>query len=71
MQAHTVFHLKLADLMQERSPTGVFLQVLSHMLGEEDVPGIAAIHHPLRHVDAGARHVRPLLTSTTSLTGPL
>ncbi len=29
------------------------------MLREENVPRVAAIHHPLRHVDAGARDVGP------------
>jgi hypothetical protein len=23
------------------------------------VPSVAAVHHPLRHVDAGASHIRP------------
>ncbi len=26
-------------------------------MGEKDVPGVSAIHHPLRHVDAGTSHV--------------
>ena len=30
-------------------------EVIGHVLGEENVPGVTAIHHPLRHVDAGAR----------------
>ena len=29
------------------------------MLGEENVPGIAAIHHPLRHVDPSAGDISP------------
>jgi hypothetical protein len=28
-------------------------QIIRHMLGEKNVAGVAAIHHPLRHVDAG------------------
>jgi len=27
-------------------------QIIRHVLGEENVPGVTAIHHPLRHVDA-------------------
>jgi hypothetical protein len=28
-------------------------QIIRHVLGEKNVAGVAAIHHPLRHVDAG------------------
>ena len=28
-------------------------QIIRHVLREKNVPGVAAIHHPLRHVDAG------------------
>ena len=28
-------------------------QIIRHVLGEKNVPGVTAIHHPLRHVDAG------------------
>ena len=34
------------------------LQIIRHMLGEKNVPGITAIHHPLRHVDASPGDVR-------------
>src|SRR5205085_9287517 len=54
---HSVFHLKRADVVEERSPALVILEVLSHMMREQDVPGVAAIHYPLRHVDAGAGHI--------------
>ena len=27
-------------------------QIIRHVLGEKNVPGVTAIHHPLRHVDA-------------------
>ena len=33
------------------------LEVLRDPLREQDVTGVAAIHHPLRHVDAGASHI--------------
>ena len=70
-ETHAVFHLAFAEIMQARRPLPILHQIIGHMLGEEDVPGIAAIHHPLRHVDpAPAMLVRPL-TSVTSLTGPL
>ncbi|HEY4272365.1 MAG TPA: hypothetical protein VGM65_10190 [Candidatus Udaeobacter sp.] len=28
-------------------------QIIGHVLRKKDVPGVAAIHHSLRHVDAG------------------
>jgi hypothetical protein len=32
-------------------------QIVRHVLRKKDVPGVAAIHHPLRHVDAGSGDV--------------
>jgi hypothetical protein len=52
-----VFHLERADIMQERSPPFVFGQVLGHMAGKKDVPGVATIHHPPSHVDARPGYV--------------
>ena len=40
--------------MQKRTPLRVVLQVVGDTFGNKDVSGIAAIHHPLRDVDAGA-----------------
>src|SRR5947207_11001303 len=54
---YPVFYLEGPDIMQERSPTFVFGQILSHMTGKKNVPGIATIHHPPRHVDAGPSYV--------------
>jgi len=34
------------------------LQVIRHMLGQQNVPGIAAIHDSLRYIDASAGNVR-------------
>ena len=50
----------------------VLFQIFGHMFGKQDVPGIAAIHHPLRHVDSGAGDVGALDSHrSTSFTGPL
>ena len=57
----TVFHFEGADVVQERSPSFVFRQVLGHMMGEKNVPGVATIHHSLGQVDARAGHVRPFV----------
>ncbi len=45
--------LALTQVAQPRGPLPGMDQVIGHVLGEENVSGIAAIHHPLRHVDAG------------------
>src|SRR6516162_10879697 len=54
---HPMFYLEGANIMQERSPAFVFGQVLSHMTGKKNVPGVATIHHPSGHVDAGPSYV--------------
>src|SRR6516162_4800765 len=54
---HPMFYLEGANIMQERSPAFVFGQVLSHMTGEKNVTGVAAIHHLPGHVDAGPSYV--------------
>ena len=38
-----------------------FFEVFGHMPGKEDVPGVAAIHHPLGHIDSGAGDVGSLV----------
>src|SRR6266481_4863061 len=43
--------------MQERSPLLVFFEVFSEMFGEQNVAGVATIHHPLRHVDPSAGEI--------------
>ena len=55
---HTVFHLGSADVVQERSPSFVFFQVFRDVLGKEDVPCIATIHHSLGNVDASPGDVK-------------
>ena len=37
----------------------VFFEVFSDMFREQDVSGVAAIHHPLRDVDSSAREIGP------------
>ena len=52
-----MFHFANTKVVQERSPLLVFFEVFRHMLGKQNVSGVTAIHHPLRHVDPGAREV--------------
>src|SRR5437868_2251233 len=59
MQTHAVLHLAFAEIAQTRRPLPVLDQIIRHVLRHEDVPGVAAIHYPLRHVDPGAGDVSP------------
>ena len=53
-----MFYFTLAKFMQVRLPVRVFLEIFSDVLREQNVSGIAAVHDPLCHIDAGASHVR-------------
>src|SRR5437016_21284 len=55
--AHAMFHFARTKGVQERSPLFVFFEIFGDMLGKENVTGISAGHHPLRHVDPGAREI--------------
>ena len=56
-----MFYLTWTKVMEERSPAVVLFQIIGHVLANEDVPGIAAIHHSLRQVDPGAGDVFSLV----------
>ena len=56
-----MFHLARTKIVQERSPPLVFLEIFGDMLGKEDVPCVAAIHHPFGHVDSSAREIGPFI----------
>ena len=47
--------------MQKRSPLFVLFEILGYMLGKENVAGVAAIHYPLRDVEASARKIGPFV----------
>ena len=51
VQAQPVLHFALAQIMQVRLPVPVLPQVPRYMLRQKNMPGIAAIEHPLRDVD--------------------
>ena len=69
--ANAMFYFTLAKFMQVRLPMRVFLQIFSDVLRKQNVSGIAAIHDPLRDIDAGASYIRFSVASMTPLTGPL
>ena len=68
--AHTVFYL---ECRQDRADTVASADtvptILCHMLGKQDVPRIATVHHPFRDVDAGAGMFACSFKSVISLTG--
>ncbi len=53
MEPDPVLDLALTEVAQPRRPLPRMDQIIGHMLGEENVASVAAIHHALRHVDAG------------------
>jgi hypothetical protein len=57
VNAHAVLHFTLAEIAQARCPLPILRKIVGNTLREEDVPGIAAIHHPLRDVDSSAGDV--------------
>ena len=59
MQPDAVLDLASAQVAQTRGPLPVLHQIIRHVLRDKNVSGIAAIHHPLRHVDAGPGDIDP------------
>jgi hypothetical protein len=43
--------------MQVRLPVRILLQIFGHMLRQQNVSGITAVHDPLCHVDSSSSHV--------------
>jgi hypothetical protein len=52
VQAQAVLHLALAQIVQVRLPVAVIGQIFRYMPRQKNMPGIAAIQHPLRDVDS-------------------
>ena len=59
--AHAMFRFVCAEIVQKRSPLLVFFEIFGDMLGKEDVPCVAAIHHPFAYVDSSAREIGPFI----------
>jgi hypothetical protein len=53
-----VLHLTLAEIVQVRLPVTVLRQIFRYVPGQKNMPGIAAIHDALRHIDPCSRDVR-------------
>ena len=52
VQAQPVLHLALAQIVQGGLPVPVLGQIFRDVCGQENMPGIAAIEHPLRDIDS-------------------
>ena len=59
--AYAMFHFACAKIMQQWAPLLVFFEIFGDMFGEKNVTGVAASHHPLRHVDSSAGNVCALV----------
>jgi hypothetical protein len=51
VQAQAVLDFAFTKIMQARLPMPVLAQVLRHVRGQKNVPGIAAIQYSLRNID--------------------
>src|SRR4029453_11525773 len=58
VQPQPMLYLALAEIVQIRLPVPVLGQIFRYMPGQKNMPGIAAIHNALRHVDPWSRDVR-------------
>ena len=67
MQAQSMLDLAFAEIVQARLPMPVLAEVLGNMRGEKNMPGIAAIHHSLRHVDSGTGYIHFLINIRDSV----
>ena len=47
-----MFHFTLAKIVEVRVPARERREIFGHVFRQKNVTGIAAIHHPLRHVNA-------------------
>ena len=56
-----MFDLNVTQFMQVRLPLDVLGQIVRYAAGKEDMPGVGAIHYPLRQVNAGSGYVLPLV----------
>src|SRR5207302_7357473 len=56
--ARSMFHLAFAKIVQMSFPMAILLEIFSHMLGDENVTRVTAIHHSLRDIDSSSGNVR-------------
>src|SRR5689334_6733702 len=57
-QTNTMLHFAFAQLMYISAPPPIMLQSIRHMLAQQNVSGITAIHDSLGDVDPGPGDIR-------------
>ena len=57
MDTDAMLDLGFSQIMQGRLPYAHLIKHIGHGFRNQDMAGIAAVHHPLRDVDAAAGHV--------------
>ena len=62
---HAVFHFAVAQLVQVGLPAAILGEVVGDAFRDQDVAGVAAIHHALGDVDPGPVMFSRLFTSAT------
>ena len=67
VQRQPMLHFALAQIVQARLPMPVLAQVLRHVRGQKNMPGIAAIQHSLRNIDSRTGYVRFLVNINDSV----
>ena len=61
VQSLAVFDFALAEIVEIRLPLIVLFEIFGDVVRNQDVAGIAAIHHALSNVDSGSGNVRLLV----------
>src|SRR5438876_8906691 len=56
-ETDAVFYLTFTEVMQVRLPVRVLLEIFGRMFGQQNVPGVTAVHHPLGRVDTATSHI--------------
>ena len=56
-----MFHFVFAELGEVGTPLWILFEIVRHVFGEQNMSGIAAIHHPLGDVNSSAGNVRLLI----------
>jgi hypothetical protein len=57
VQPQPVLHFALTNIVQVWLPVPIVDQILGYMCGQKNVPGIAAIQHPLGNINSRAGYV--------------
>ncbi len=65
-----MLYLAIAEIVQERLPVPVLGEIIRHAPREQDVPGVTAIHHPLRSVNSAAGDIGALVYIRDLVDGP-